>query len=180
MTEYKDFPEHVNRASAKLASLQETYLQKKLTYLENKANLLTKELSSPERSFAQVSRRVAEQEATERAISPTDRMKVWEPLEQALYLSWAAMHHAKTMTDFYQDQKNKSVALHGILEIYTDPVKNKPGDYIIRDKDMPVAYIYSTQVDLDQYVGKQVNLVASPRPNNSFAFPAYYVFDVTH
>jgi len=51
MTEYKDFPEQVAKASQKLTSLQETYLQKKLVFLENKATLLSKELSA-ERVFA--------------------------------------------------------------------------------------------------------------------------------
>jgi uncharacterized protein YgiM (DUF1202 family)/uncharacterized membrane-anchored protein YhcB (DUF1043 family) len=181
MSEYKDFPDHLAKASSKLASLQETYLQKKLSFLENKANMLTKELSSPERALAQAVKKASlDSEKVERVVSTPDRMKVWEPLEQALYLSWAAMHHAKTMTDFYQDQKAKSVAINGVIEPYSDPVKNRPGDFIIKNRDLPVAYVYSTQIDLDQYVGKQVNLVAYPRPNNSFAFPCYYVFDVTH
>lgn len=179
MTEYKDFPEHVSKASQKLASLQETYLQKKLVFLENKANMLSKELTS-ERVYANSSKKVVQADEPQRIISRTDRMKVWEPLEQALFLSWSAINHAKTMNDFYLEQKTKAIALHGQVEVYADPVKNKPGDYIIKDKDVPVAYIYSTQIDLDQYVGKQVNLVAYPRPNNSFAFPAYYVFDVAH
>ncbi len=180
MTEYKDFPDHVGKASSKLASLQESYLQKKLVYLENKATLLSKELSSERLHQNQTRKIAAIHDEAQHAISTTDRMKIWEPLEQALFLSWAAINHAKTMTDFYTEQKNKAVAIHGQVEIYTDPVKNKPGDFIIKDKDVPVAYIYSTQVDLDQYVGKQVNLIAYPRPNNSFAFPAYYILDVTN
>jgi hypothetical protein len=179
MTEYKDFTDHASKASAKLASLQETYLQKKLAYLENKTSQLAKELSN-ERTYASVAKKLLPSDEPQKNISTTDRMKVWEPLEQALFLSWSAINHAKTMNDFYLDQKNKAIAIHGVVEIYTDPVKNKPGDYIIKDRDVPVGYIYSTHIDLDQYVGKQVNLVAYPRPNNSFAFPAYYIFDVTH
>ena len=179
MTEYKDFPEHISKASQKLASLQESYLQKKLVYLENKANILTKELTS-ERVFTANHKKVTPSDEPQRVISRTDRMKIWEPLEQALFLSWAAINHAKTMNDFYLDQKSKAVAIRGQIEIYNDPVKNKPGDFIIKDKDVPVGYVYSTQVDLDQYVGKQVSILAYPRPNNSFAFPAYYVFDVAN
>ncbi|NBO23862.1 MAG: hypothetical protein EBU93_01275 [Chlamydiae bacterium] len=179
MTEYKDFPDHVSKASQKLSLLQETYLQKKLVYLENKTNMLTKELSQ-EKVFANQAKKTPSPEEPQRVISRTDRMKIWEPLEQALFLSWAAINHAKTMNDFYTEQKSKAVALRGQIEVYGDPVKNKPGDFVIKDKDLPVAYIYSTQIDLDQYVGKQVNLLAYPRPNNSFAFPAYYVFDVAH
>jgi len=44
--------------------------------------------------------------------------------------------------------------------------------------DLGVAYLYSTQVNLEDFVGKRVTLLVSPRPNNNFAFPAYYVFEV--
>jgi hypothetical protein len=177
MTEYKDFPDHVAKASTKLASLQETYLQKKLVYLENKTNMLSKELSN-ERIFSHAVKKTDGAASTEKGVSTTDRMKVWEPLEQALFLSWATINHAKTMNDYYHDQKTKAVTLKGQVELYSDPVKNKPGDFVVKDKDVPIAYIYSTQVDLERFIGKQVQLVAYPRPNNSFAFPAYYVFDI--
>ncbi|MEK7339256.1 MAG: hypothetical protein AABZ92_00910, partial [Verrucomicrobiota bacterium] len=57
-------------------------------------------------------------------------------------------------------------------------VKNKPGDFILRDKDIPLAYVYSTVVNLQDLVGKRVSLIATPRPNNNFAFPSYFVLDV--
>ncbi|MCB1085182.1 MAG: hypothetical protein KDK60_03680, partial [Chlamydiia bacterium] len=112
------------------------------------------------------------------AISATDRMKVWEPVEEAIYLSWSSMHHAKTMDDFYKDQKMKSRAVSGIIESYKEPVKNKPGDFILTSRDVPVAYVYSTLINLEQFVGKRVNLIVTERPNNNFAFPAYFVLEV--
>ena len=84
----------------------------------------------------------------------------------------------KTMTDFYEQQKFKSTRISGIVEAYNDPVKNKPGSYVIRDRDFPRAYLYSTMVDLHNHVGQYVTLVVSERPNNNFAFPAYFVMDV--
>jgi len=54
----------------------------------------------------------------------------------------------------------------------------KPGNFIVRDRDMPKAYLYSTMVDLQNYVGKYVTLTLVKRPNNNFAFPAYFVFEV--
>ena len=105
-------------------------------------------------------------------------MKAWEPYEEAMYLSWASMHHAKTMDDFYADQKMKSKTVSGILEAYREPVKNMPGNFIVKERDVTVAYVYSTHVNLEDYVGKRVNLIVSSRPNNSFAFPAYYVLEV--
>jgi hypothetical protein len=44
--------------------------------------------------------------------------------------------------------------------------------------NIPVAYLYSTQVNLNTLLGKQVNLQVSPRYNNNFAFPAYFVLGV--
>ena len=102
-------------------------------------------------------------------------MKLWEPIEEALYLSWANINDNKAIRDYYDEQKLASVEIAGIVEPYNTPVKNKPGDFIIRDKDVPVAYVYSTQVNLQSLVGKQVKLIAAPRPNNNFAFPAYYI-----
>ena len=47
---------------------------------------------------------------------------------------------------------------------------NKPGSYIVRDRDLTRAYLYSTMVDLHSVVGQYVTLVVSDRPNNDFAF----------
>ena len=114
---------------------------------------------------------------TTESISSTDRMKIWEPIEESLYLTWSAMHHAKTMNDYYAEQKLKCKTISGILEAYKEPVKNKPGDYILKDKDTLVSFLYSTHVNLEDLVGKRVTVSVVQRPNNNFAFPAYYVLD---
>ncbi len=111
-------------------------------------------------------------------VSPTDRMKLWEPLEENSYLSWATAHDDRSIDEFYEEQKQNSAVITGIIETYTAPIKRKPGDFILRDKDLPVAYLYSTHVNLADLVGKKVTLLASPRNNNNFAFPAYYVLSV--
>ena len=82
------------------------------------------------------------------------------------------------MDDFYRDQKLKSSTISGILEAFKEPVKNKPGDFILKSRDIPIGYVYSTHVNLEDYVGKQINLVVTKRPSNDFAFPAYYAIDI--
>lgn len=169
--DYKDFPSFVTKSKEALAAFNEKYLEKKITYLESKASkaatsTMKEETVALEKDTAPVS-----------AESLTDRMKIWEPVEESIYLSWAAMHRAKTMDDFYADQRLKSITISGILDSYVDPVKNKPGDFVLKEKDVPVAYVYSTHVNLQSLVGKRVNLIATPRPNNNFAFPAYYILD---
>jgi hypothetical protein len=172
INDYKDFPEMTEKAKEALLSFNEKYLERKIAYLEARtAHVATASISEEVLTLhdGNTSFRMIE--------SLTDRMKVWEPIEESLYLAWAAMHRAKTMDDFYADQRLKSVTISGILEAYADPVKNKPGDFVLKEKDVPVAYVYSTHVNLHSLVGKRVSLVATHRPNNSFAFPAFYVLD---
>lgn len=170
INDYSDFPHFVSTATKELATVQEDYLHRKIAFLEAKASKMHKGQISEdlyETSYHGLD-----------AISSTDRMKIWEPAEEAIYLSWSSMHHAKTMDDFYADQKMKCQAISGILETYKDPVKNKPGDFILKDRDLTIGYLYSTQVNLEEYVNKRVTVLASPRSNNNFAFPAYYVIEV--
>lgn len=170
ITDYADFPKFALKATQELAAIQKDYLHRKIAFLEARASKLGK--PQPSEDIYDISYHPGESQ------SLTDRMKVWESYEEALFLSWASMHHAKTMDDFYEDQKMKSQAISGILEAYREPVKNKPGDFVLKDHDVTIAYLYSTQVNLDDYVGKRVNLLVSPRPNNHFAFPAFYVIKV--
>ncbi len=170
LSDYSDFESYVEKSSRALTQFREDYLNRKISHLELEATKMsqTKGLSSLDLS----------PEAEQSFASPTDRMKIWEPVEEALYLSWSAMHHAKTMRDFYRDQKLKGQLISGILESYREPIKSKPGDYILKEKDVPFAYVYSTHVDLESLVGKRVTLIVSPRENNNFAFPAFYVLEV--
>jgi uncharacterized protein YgiM (DUF1202 family) len=169
--DYSDFPAFVASAKKNLHSIQEDYLHRKIAFLEARASNLGKGHETSGNIYET-------SHFSEDALSPTDRMKIWEPIEEAMYLSWSSMHHAKTMDDFYADQKMKSKTVSGILESYREPVKNKPGNFVLKDNDITLAYVYSTHVNLEDFVGKRVNLIVSSRPNNSFAFPAYYVLEV--
>ncbi|MCF7852376.1 MAG: SH3 domain-containing protein [Simkaniaceae bacterium] len=171
--DYQDFPEEIQKVQSKLFSVQEAYLQKKLQYLEKKAEMIEEKVISEATVVAQVPQESVQSK-------PSDKMKMWEPIEQAMFASWKSMHHAKTMDDFYAEQKTKGTVISGIVREFSDNVRNKPGSHCITSRDIPQGYLYSTHINLDAYVGKKVNLVVSSRPNNNFAFPAYYVFEVTH
>ena len=147
-------------------------MQKKLAFLEAKANKLSKQLTMAKEANPSL------EIPMEIATPLSDKMKLWISAEESLFLKWSAQHPARSLDDYYQEQRAKSVRLSGTLESYTAPIKNKPGNFIIRDRDLPRAYLYSTKVDLDKYVGKYVTLYVSTRPNNNFAFPAYYVLDI--
>ena len=181
MHDYQDFPASVEKAGAKLASLQETYLQKKLEYLESKAEKAEERASIVTTAPAQ-EEEIHQSNMTRilSSASATDKMRVWESFEESLFASWNAMHYAKSMDDFYEEQREGATTITGTIEPYSEPVKNKPGSHVVKFRDLPVCYIYSTQVNLDSFVGKKVNITVSPRPNNNFAFPAYFVFDVAN
>lgn len=172
--DYVEFSEYVEKAKEVLASVQETYLQKRLNYLEERAAVAAAASESEDLSEGALEEF---SHGTARDLV-TDRMKLWEPVEEALYLTWAQVNDDKNLEEYYDEQMLSAVALSGILEAYGAPVKNKPGDFILKDRDMPIAYLYSSQVNLQNLVGKRVTVLASQRPNNNFAFPAYFVLSV--
>ncbi len=163
--DYAEFTEIADQAKEELASFQEAYLQTRIAHMDEHA---------AEEKFAA-------KPAKERSMDLhriSDQMKHWEPMEEALYLTWTNVNERKNLGEFYDEQKFNSETLTGIVEPYHSVVKGKPGDFIIRRNDIPVAYVYSTRVNLESLVGKEVKFVVSPRSNNNFAFPAYYVLDV--
>ncbi|MBS0619991.1 MAG: hypothetical protein JSS61_00835 [Verrucomicrobia bacterium] len=172
INDFHDFPELVEHAKEALASVQENYLEKRIAFLEANPQV-------EQESIAAVKSTESQQDYGASVTEVSDRMKLWEPVEDALFLSWSAMNDGRSILDFYEEQKYSATTITGIVEPYTShAVKNKPGDFIIRDKDLPVGYAYSTQVNLQSLVGKRVTLNAVPRPNNNFAFPAFFVLSV--
>lgn len=161
--EYAEFSDLVEKAKDALAKLQEQFLDKRIAYLENKPGHAAP--SEAEQSLATES-------------SPTDKMKLWLPVEEALYSTWTASFPGAGVDEYYEEQKLTASRLSGILEPYLAPVKCKPGDYILRQDDLPACYVYSTSVNLQNLVGKRVTLIGASRPNNNFAFPAYFVLGV--
>lgn len=183
---FADFPDANTQAKEGLALLKETYLNKKISFLEAtaelsptaKQELLARHKSENTELFPEGSAKIDPSLWNKRP-QKRDHLTFWDTMEESLYLSWTAFHSGKTFDDYYCEQKANASVLIGTVERYTYDVRNKPGDYILRSTDdAPVAYLYSTQVDLDKYAGKTVTILAAPRPNNHFAFPAYYVFSV--
>lgn len=107
----------------------------------------------------------------------TNKMVGWLPKEQEVYQNWASQNNQRSEDEFYHEQRQQAVSLKGIVEPYTRSINNKPGDYLLinRSSHLPIAYLYSTQIDLQDSVGHEITLLAVPRPNNNFAFPAYFV-----
>lgn len=191
VNEYVDFKDQVAMAEEGLEQVRDAYLQKKVVFLEKKVdnNIVEQQEIIVEggniEPVAQVteiidSKPIEEIADAGKIINMTDKMRIWEPIEDLMYNSWLADHPEKSISEFYTYvQDNEAIKISGIVEPYNRAVKNKPGDFILRDSNhLPVAYLYSTRVDLQNLVGQHVNVVVSPRPNNNFAFPAYFVLSV--
>ncbi len=159
--EFSDMPELASKANNELLSIQESLLQKRINYLEDKARGI-----EPQDETAQTSDEL------------TEKMKLWEPVEEALYLSWSSMNEDKNIEHYYEEQKLGAVAITGVVEFYETSSRNKPGDYLIKDNNQTKACIYSTKIDLQKHIGKKVTVYGIERPNQNFAFPAYYVVEV--
>ncbi|NGX56833.1 MAG: hypothetical protein K1060chlam5_01079 [Candidatus Anoxychlamydiales bacterium] len=174
---YSDFPEHVKQAKEGLVLLQDNYLQKKIAYLEAKASISEMEkeelLLSIEKSNSPKIKRPVYTSIKSNKNLP-EKLKFYQPLEESLYLTWTTFHPDKSIDDFYLEQEIDANTISGVIESYSHPIKNKPGNFIVSNGSKK-AYLYSTKLDLDKYVGKKIKLKVSPRPNNNFAYPAYFV-----
>ena len=183
---YSDFPEYVQQAKEGLALLQDNYLQKKIVYLETKANMAPEE---KEEIFKEVASLKANQ-VHQKSVSATENnsktnifednsmpvsMKEWVPVEKEIFSTWLSFHPEKNLEDFYGEQKASAITIKGTIANFDQSIKNSPGNFILKGENIPLAYLYSITVDLTKFIGKQVNLSVSPRSNNNFAFPAYFV-----
>ncbi len=163
INDYNDFPQVAEKAKESLATVQDEYLQKRIAYLEQKASV-----GSP----------ISTSSGQTVALQSSQGVHMWENIEQGLYSNWAALHDQQEKESFYEEQRLAAATISGVVEAYKTPVKNRPGDFVVKNKNLPVAYVYSTIVNLEDYVGKKVTLICSPRSNHNFAFPAYYVLEV--
>lgn len=197
---YHDFPEQVSRARELITIIQDNYLQKKVSYLETKAKSVSDEWNSKnshlndqmkaqQQRLAQLELQLQKERAAKSANQPANqsqdgsinnKMTAWLPREQEVYQTWASRNNNRSKEDFYEEQEQQAVTIKGIVEPYTRAIKNKPGDYILINQasHLPIAYLYSTQVDLQNAVGHEVTLKAISRANNNFAFPAYYILSI--
>jgi len=184
---YAEFEDEVKQAKEGLAALQEIYLKKKISYLEANTSdgSHLQEITFP--ALAGVEAKAAalydtniwdRRSFSQKSKDMTSKMRFWHQVEESLFSSWTSFHADKKIDDFYREQKVNAQSLSGILENFDPTLKHRPGDYVLKENGVPVAYLYSTHVDLEKMVGKEVNMQVTPRPNNHFAFPAYFVLEV--
>ncbi len=174
---YTDFSNEVEIAQKELASFQENYTQKRIAHLEKKAKMAD-----------EMQKMAQKEELLSFSVNADDRKESEEEAPSAIHvihvndeeeLSIAARSPSPSERNFQviQEGDEKTVSLRGIVRPFTMSVKNKPGDFILESPldRVPIAYLYSSQVNLEQLVDQEVSLVGLERSNKNFAYPAYQV-----
>lgn len=169
--DYADFPEQSARAKELLEQLQDNYLKTKIAYLEAKVQ------NSNQATTGQPKIETVAIAAETQYPEVLTHINYWKPQEEALYADWLQENPGRSLDEFYAEQRNAAETITGVLEPYSRMIKNKPGDFMLVDKSThnPIAFLYSTSINLQSYVGREVSFVVAPRNNNNFAYPAYYV-----
>lgn len=202
--DFQDVPEHHQRACDYITQAHENYIRKRIDFLETEAQASSEAWNVRCQALAQqMATQSAHLDALERSLHArdadlipqeppkarilfaepavvTEGMSMWTPQEIALFETWQKENEEASLDDFYTAQAEGAVHIRGNVQPYRRMVKNKPGNFILIDQvdNIPIAFLYSTKVDLEQLSGKTTTLLVAPRPNNNFAFPAYYVLDV--
>lgn len=169
-----DLPHYTERAEAILHNMQESYLQKSMASMqidlppshpknEQKETIAQAEpdISVPEPS--QISSQPLPLPFTE-----VEAQRVKAAIDQG---------KASSEDDFYAQELKHGKRLQGIVKPFLRNIKNAPGDFmLIHPKtQVPVAFLYSNKVNLSDFINKEVKIVGSNRPNNDYAFDAYFV-----
>lgn len=168
---YKDFPLWVDKAQALQARVEQEELKKKVAFLENRVSVQS--VAYMDTNSMKTGSKVASQKP-----HLSEKMVSWVPIEDGYYRRWMQKNPGRSMEDFYIYEAGRAERLKGIVEPFNRPIADKPGDYLLlTNEGRPIAYLYSTHVNLEEIAGQRVVLKAVQRPNKDFAFPAYYVLE---
>lgn len=187
ISSFPELEEEKAKSETLLKKFKEDYTKLKIAYLEAQsgkimhAEKLEVEKQSLEQRMKEQQKRLAQLEQqihTEQmpASLANSAAPYWMNQERELYLKWMEKEGTRPIESYYDEQRLEGVTLRGTIEPYTKNVKNKPGDFLlVNAQGRPIAFLYSTVVNMQELVGKDMVLIGSSRPNNNFAFPAYFV-----
>lgn len=200
INDYAEFPEIVAKAKESLAATQNAYTSKRVSYLEEQSHLSSMAQESNKRLHEELEAHKNKIDSLQQQIEQSQQfantvqlygdnrlstqlpinMSTWIPAEDAAFYAWSQTTGKQSHQEFYAEQQEQSIAFRGIIDTYARQIKNKPGDYMLLNPSskLPVAFLYSTIVNLQDYVGHEVCVHVVPRSNNNFAFPAYFVVSI--
>jgi hypothetical protein len=183
----KDMPQLVAQAEALISRMQESYLAKSVAY-GDEAPVLEEPKKQPAAPAVLPEKNIPKKDSTENkqpVTPPPPPAKPlstisWQDREEAFVQAAIADDQAASVETFYADEKKTANTMHGIIKPYNSFLSTRPGDFVLLNikTNLPIAYLYSTKVDLAAAANKPVTLWVSNRPNNNFAFPAFFVHQV--
>lgn len=181
----KDMPQLVSQTEALISRMQESYLAKSVAYGDE-----TPALQEPPKAQEKVKEPLKEVPVQHTTATTEKKQPVTPPPAPAKPLStisWQDRESAFLTKDnveneqlFYAEEMKSADTLLGTVKPYNSFIATRPGDFVLINikTNLPIAYLYSTKVDLASWINKPVTLWVSKRPNNNFAFPAYFVHKV--
>ena len=102
----------------------------------------------------------------------------WVDLETDIYSRWKQKHSNGDYQHFLATESEFARLEHGRIVKVHKVSLNHPGDFILYDGKKPIAYIFSTTIDLNDYNNQEKKLMLTERPNNMWGLPAYKVVRV--
>lgn len=189
LDEYSDFETQAAQAKEQLVNFKDDYTKRKIAYLEGKskefqnAESLLEENTRLTKAMKKQQQRLRQLESQSPINQPAepqrDLVSSWLPQEEAAYELWVQENGGGSMEEFYAYENENASTLRGRLEPYNRNIRNKPGDYIlVNSNNAPIAFVYSTKVNLQDFVGAEITVDARKRPNNNFAYPAFFILTI--
>jgi hypothetical protein len=174
-----DLPEIADRAQGLMKSMQEKYLQLSLGRPLSTESDVPATPPAPVSQIAMVDAPAAS--SPDMNAAPIRHLSSFVLEQQEMGVIDQALRSGKApgKDAFYAEELRHALEIIGQLVPYDRPVKNRPGDFMLVDTKtkVPMAYLYSSTVDLHQFAGQTLRLLVSPRPNHHFALPAYFVLE---
>jgi len=159
-TESQDLPELAGQAETMILSAQEQYVS----------------LSQNQQHTSEEGEQIA---LSEQAGFYRFASFALEKQERALVEEAIANGQATSQEEFYTKECSNAEEMTGQLIPYERTSSTRPGDFMLVDikTKVPVAYLYSSSIDLKEYIGRTITAVASGRPNHHYALPAFFVHE---
>ncbi len=172
----QDLPPYVERAQSMLQKMQEAYLQKSMS--SQQANFPAPEAAHPQET-ALANEKVVDHVPVSQSAPDTDTAP-FKQMEHRRVQAAIDSGRAQTAKDFYALEAKKGLRMKGVVKPFMRNVRNAPGDFVLVNPQTQVvaAFLFSTSINLLDYANKEVTVLCVERPNNDYAFPAYFVISV--
>ncbi len=177
--ENQDLPNEVKMAKELIARMQKAYLDQSLIQTDqifaDATDSTEKQTNPPTKQHEK------EQEPTNQQIQGQFSPGIgWIESERKFLKTQYNPQNIVDEENIYIEERKNASLLQGVIRPYDSMSQKKPGDFVIVNPktNAPYAYLYSTKVNLKDYVGKNVQVFGALRPNNNFAFQAYFVLEL--